>query len=81
MVECQAHVGTRLVADGEIFFAHLAETDGTIKIDQKNFVFTARLLSVLDVGRAGDGTGPEGDGPKGTDPAGAGPGEARGARA
>jgi 3-hydroxyacyl-[acyl-carrier-protein] dehydratase len=57
IVECAAHVGGRLVADGEIVFAHLAQTDGQ-SIDQKNFVFTMRLLSVLDVGRAGDGAEP-----------------------
>ncbi|MSR57600.1 MAG: beta-hydroxyacyl-ACP dehydratase [Planctomycetaceae bacterium] len=68
MVECQAHVGGRLVADGEIFFAHLAQTDGP-KIDQKNFVFTTWLLGVLDVGRAGDGTGPDGTGPAAGGPA------------
>jgi 3-hydroxyacyl-[acyl-carrier-protein] dehydratase len=57
IVECQAHVGERLVADGEIVFAHLAQT-GPQKIDQKNFVFSMRLLGVLDVGRAGDGSRP-----------------------
>lgn len=56
LVECQAHVGARLVADGEIFFAHLAQQEGAPRIDQKNFVFTSRLMGVLDVGRAGDGT-------------------------
>jgi 3-hydroxyacyl-[acyl-carrier-protein] dehydratase len=55
-VECDARVGQRLVAEGEIFFAHLAQKDGAPKIDQRNFVFTTRLLSVLDVGRAGDGS-------------------------
>lgn len=55
IVECQAHVGERLVAEGEIVFAHL-EQKGTPQIDQQNFVFTMRLLGVFDVGRAGDGT-------------------------
>jgi 3-hydroxyacyl-[acyl-carrier-protein] dehydratase len=62
IVECSAHVGERLVAEGEIFFAHLPQT-GPRRIDQKNFVFTMRLLGVLDVGRAGDGSPPAGDGP------------------
>jgi 3-hydroxyacyl-[acyl-carrier-protein] dehydratase len=55
MVECTAHVGERLVAEGEIMFAHLpaSSTDG-----QKNFVFSTRLLAVMDVGRFGDGTRP-----------------------
>ncbi|MFN0052167.1 MAG: 3-hydroxyacyl-ACP dehydratase FabZ family protein [Planctomycetales bacterium] len=57
MVECTAHVGDRLVAEGEIFFAHLAQSAAP-NIDQKNFVFTMRLLSVLDVGKAGDGAPP-----------------------
>lgn len=59
-VECAAHVGQRLVAEGEIFFAHLAQKDGGPKIDQKNFVFTTRLLGVLNVGKAGDGSAPAG---------------------
>jgi 3-hydroxyacyl-[acyl-carrier-protein] dehydratase len=57
IVECQAHVGERLVADGEIVFAHLAQSGGQA-IDQENFVFTMRLLGVFDVGRAGDGSAP-----------------------
>ncbi len=48
MVECQAKVGERLVADGEIFFAHVDDAQG---IDQKNFVFSMRLLGVMDVGK------------------------------
>lgn len=54
MVECTAHVGDRLVAEGEIMFAHLAQEAGRT-VDQKNFVFTMRLLGVFDVGRAGTG--------------------------
>src|SRR3954468_23318382 len=47
MVECQAKVGERLVAEGEIFFAHVDDAQaGTI--DQKNFVFSMRLLGVMD---------------------------------
>jgi 3-hydroxyacyl-[acyl-carrier-protein] dehydratase len=57
MVEVQAHVGQRLVADGEIMFAHVDDAaSGGAKIDQKNFVFSM-LRGVLDVGKAGDGSG------------------------
>jgi len=57
LVECQAHVGDRLVADGEIMFAHLDQGDAKEgAIDQKNFVFSMNLLGILDVGRAGDGS-------------------------
>src|SRR5262245_11117111 len=58
IVECTAHVGQRLVAEAEIVFAHLAEGSQGQTIDQKNFVFTMKLLSVLDVGKAGDGSQP-----------------------
>jgi 3-hydroxyacyl-[acyl-carrier-protein] dehydratase len=55
LVECEAKIGDRLVADGEIFFAHVDDAAaGTI--DQKNFVFSMRLLGVMNVGKAGDGT-------------------------
>jgi 3-hydroxyacyl-[acyl-carrier-protein] dehydratase len=57
MVECQAHVGDRLVADGEIVFAHLDQSDPDYKnVDQKDFVFSMNLLGILDVGQAGDGS-------------------------
>lgn len=55
IVQCNASVGDRLVADAEIVFAHLPQGENP-RIDQKNFVFTMRLLGVFDVGRAGDGT-------------------------
>jgi 3-hydroxyacyl-[acyl-carrier-protein] dehydratase len=56
-VECDAYVGDRLVADGEIMFVHLDQRDPQMgAIDQKNFVFSMNLLGILDVGRAGDGT-------------------------
>lgn len=54
IVDCKAHVGERLVADAEIVFAHLGPT-GPNTIDQKNFVFTMKLLGVFDVGKAGTG--------------------------
>jgi 3-hydroxyacyl-[acyl-carrier-protein] dehydratase len=56
-VECTAHVGERLVAEAEIMFAHLDRSNPDLGgIDQKNFVFSMNLMSVMDVGRAGDGT-------------------------
>lgn len=59
-VECQAHVGDRLVAEAEILFAHLDQTDPQYaSIDQKEFVFSSTLMSVMDVGRAGDGASAE----------------------
>lgn len=55
MVEARASVGDRLVADGEIFFAHV---DGALSqgADQENFVFTMKLMGVMDVGKVGHGT-------------------------
>jgi 3-hydroxyacyl-[acyl-carrier-protein] dehydratase len=59
MVEVQAHVGDRLVADGEIVFAHVDEKSaGGSHINQKSFVFSMRLLGVMDVGKAGEGLTP-----------------------
>ncbi len=56
-VECTAHIGDRLVAEGEIMFAHVDQGEAAAgRIDQKNFVFSMNLLSVMDVGKAGDGT-------------------------
>jgi len=57
VVECEAHVGDRLVAEAEIVFAHVDQDGfGSGAIDQKSFVFSMNLLGVLDVGRAGDGS-------------------------
>ena len=58
LVECQAHVGERLVADSEIFFVYVDQAAGGAGVDQKNFVFTMKLLGVFDVGQAGDGSPP-----------------------
>jgi len=52
MTEVTAHIGERLVAEGEIMFAHVTQS-AEQNIDQKNFVFTMKLLGVLDVGKAG----------------------------
>lgn len=51
MVTCTAHVGDRLVAEGEIVFAHLDNMDESMAgaVDQKNFVFSMGLMSILDV--------------------------------
>ncbi|MEO1994315.1 MAG: 3-hydroxyacyl-ACP dehydratase FabZ family protein [Planctomycetaceae bacterium] len=58
-VECTAHVGDRLVADAEIVFVHLDKSSPELNaVDQKNFVFSMNLLGILDVGKAGDGSGP-----------------------
>lgn len=59
MTEVSAKVGDRLVAEGEIFFAHVDQSvngPSEAKIDQKNFVFSMRLMGVMQVGQAGDGT-------------------------
>ena len=55
-VDCRATVGDRLVATAEIMFVHLdPSAPGAPAFDQKNFVFSTGLLSVLDVGQAGVG--------------------------
>ncbi len=56
MVDVTAHVGDRLVADGEIVFAHVDENEaGAGRADQMNCVFTL-LRGVLEIGKAGDGS-------------------------
>jgi 3-hydroxyacyl-[acyl-carrier-protein] dehydratase len=57
VVECTAHVGERLVAEAEILFNHLEKSKaaGSAALDQKNFVFSMGLMSILEVGKAGDG--------------------------
>ena len=62
-VEVTAHVGERLVADGEIVFAHLKQDDPQFgRIDQKNFVFSNNLMDIFESGRAGDGAAETPDG-------------------
>ena len=52
-VEVTARVGERIVAEGEIMFAHLDQNDPQFgQIDQKNFVFNSGLMGVFDVGKA-----------------------------
>jgi 3-hydroxyacyl-[acyl-carrier-protein] dehydratase len=60
VVDCKAHVGERLVAEAEIVFAHLDRSadPATAGFDQKNFVFSMGLMSILDVGKAGTGAQP-----------------------
>ena len=52
VVTCTAHVGEKLVAEAEIMFAHVSANAGEGAIDQKSFVFSMRLLGVMDVGKA-----------------------------
>lgn len=56
MVSVTATCGERLVAEAEIFFAHVDQMNADIPAgaDQKNFVFELGLMSILDVGKAGD---------------------------
>ena len=50
-VEVTAHVGDRLVAEAEIIFSHVEQSGDFQHLDQKNFVFSSGLLSILDVGK------------------------------
>ena len=54
MVEVEARVGERLVAEGEIVFAHVSgkSADGS---DAQKFIFPTSLLGILEVGKAGAG--------------------------
>ena len=55
-VACEGHVGDRLVVEAEIVFFHLDANDPDVKgVDQKNFVFSMNLMSVMEVGKAGTG--------------------------
>ena len=54
-VNATSHVGEELQAEAEIMFAHLSEEQAGDLFDQKNFVFTMRLLGVFDVGRGAGG--------------------------
>ena len=52
-VEVTARIGEKLVAEAEIMFAHLDQSDPQFgKIDQKNFVFNSGLMGVFEVGKA-----------------------------
>lgn len=56
---CTSPDGTqRLVAESEIVFVHLDQSAGATfpaNVDQKNFVFELGLMSILDIGKAGNG--------------------------
>lgn len=57
MVDVTAHVGERLVAEGEIVFAHVDGKNAEFgDADQLNAVFVL-LRGVLDIGKAGTGSG------------------------
>ena len=64
MTRVTAKCGERLVAEAEIVFVHVdqsASADIPASVDQKNFVFEMGLMSILDVGKAGNGTDPVDD--------------------
>ena len=72
MTRVTAYCGDRLVADGEIVFAHVDQStsaDIPANIDQKNFVFELGLMSILDVGKAGNGGDQSPAGAEATTPA------------
>jgi len=50
------HVQDRLLAEGEIIFAHLDQLDSSMAgvVDQKNFVFSSGLAAILEVGDLAD---------------------------
>lgn len=56
-VDAQAHVGDRLVAEGEIMFAHADQmaADLPSSADQRSYIIEAGLLDVLNVGKVGTG--------------------------
>ncbi|MEZ6064877.1 MAG: 3-hydroxyacyl-ACP dehydratase FabZ family protein [Planctomycetaceae bacterium] len=58
MVNVTASCGERLVAEAEIVFAHVDQSSADVPAgaDQKNFVFEMGLMSILDVGKVGDGS-------------------------
>ena len=57
-MECTAHIGDRLVAEGEIVFVHLDQNNPELgRVDQKNFVFSMNLLGALNVRGARAGVG------------------------
>ena len=57
MVAVTAKCGERLVAEGEIVFAHVDPAQAGSMPNQKNVVEFA-LQSILEVGKAGDGSTP-----------------------
>ena len=55
MVESQAYVGERLVAEGEIVFAHVDKQIRSDELEQKNVVFCMQLLGVTEASKASEG--------------------------
>jgi len=56
-VDAAAHVGDRLVAEGEIMFAHADQmaADLPSSADQRSYIIEAGLMDVLNVGKVGTG--------------------------
>jgi 3-hydroxyacyl-[acyl-carrier-protein] dehydratase len=52
VVEAKALLGTELIAEAEIVFAHLDQTRSNQIFGPKNFVFTQQLLTVLELAKA-----------------------------
>jgi 3-hydroxyacyl-[acyl-carrier-protein] dehydratase len=52
VVEAKAFLEGELLADVEIFFAHLDNSRANQIFGPKNFVFTQQLLGVLDLAKA-----------------------------
>lgn len=58
-VEAKAHIGNRLVAEGEIMFAHADQMAADLPSgsEQRNYIVEAGLLDILNIGRVGTGEG------------------------
>lgn len=56
-VDATAHVGDRLVAEGEIMFAHADQMAADLPsgADQRNYIVEAGLLDILSIGKVGTG--------------------------
>jgi len=55
MVRATSQVGDRLQAEMEIVYGHVGGASAPELFDQRNFVFTLKLLGVFDSGRAPNG--------------------------
>lgn len=56
-VEARAHIGDRLVAEGDIMFAHADQMAADLPsgAQQRNYIVDAGLLDILNIGKAGTG--------------------------
>jgi 3-hydroxyacyl-[acyl-carrier-protein] dehydratase len=56
-VDARAHIGNRLVAEGEIMFAHADQMAAELPsgAEQRNYIAEAGLLDILNIGRIGTG--------------------------